>query len=283
MDSMHFFEGRSIAIATMHAKEQVIAPRLSAALRLSCHVPAQLDTDLLGTFSGEVERLLSPLDAARAKCQLAMDLSSVDLAIASEGSFGAHPIYPFISAHEEILLLVDRKNQWEFKVKTLETDTNYQSWKIDSIDQLSQIVDSSTFPTHAVIVKKTASDALDAVKGIQSATLLNQTVHEFLQKYGSCQVETDMRAMHNPTRMRVIDALTEKLIQQISSTCPICSTPGFRISQVERGLPCELCDAPTQGILAEIFTCQACNYAEHRKNPDAHIKENPMFCDYCNP
>ena len=56
MDSLRIFNGRPIAIATKHGKEAVIAPRLLEALGLKCVNSDQLDTDSLGTFSGEVER-----------------------------------------------------------------------------------------------------------------------------------------------------------------------------------------------------------------------------------
>ena len=89
MNQHNFFEGRSIVIATKHKKQNAMAALLEKELGVSCIVPENLDTDMLGTFSGEIERDLSPLDAARKKCLLAMELTGTDLAVASEGSFGA--------------------------------------------------------------------------------------------------------------------------------------------------------------------------------------------------
>lgn len=48
------FGGRSLVIATRHQKEKVIAPLLEDALGVKCFTIADLNTDLLGTFSGEV-------------------------------------------------------------------------------------------------------------------------------------------------------------------------------------------------------------------------------------
>lgn len=120
-----FFENRKIAIATMHGKEQVIAPVLQESLGIEFVVPQQLNTDQLGTFSGEVERLLSPLEAARKKCLMAAELTGATLAIASEGSFGPHPAFYFLPADEEIVLLMDLENKWEFKAKKISTETNF--------------------------------------------------------------------------------------------------------------------------------------------------------------
>ena len=50
------FEGRKLLIATKHKKEIVIAPILEKELGVTCFVAPDLDTDELGTFTGEVER-----------------------------------------------------------------------------------------------------------------------------------------------------------------------------------------------------------------------------------
>lgn len=84
------FEGRKLIIATMHQKETVIAPILEKALGVHCFIDQTFDTDLLGTFSGEVERKLDPIATAKEKCLRAMRANNCDLGIASEGSFGAH-------------------------------------------------------------------------------------------------------------------------------------------------------------------------------------------------
>jgi len=283
MDSRHYFEGRKLVIATKHAKEKVIAPRLTHAFQLDCFVSDKIDTDLLGTFTGEVERVLSAYESAKRKCNWAMDVMHANLAIASEGSFGPHPSFPFMAAHEEMLLLIDRKNNWEFLVKSLTTDTNFYSLQVETLEQLEPLVQRVQFPSHALIVKKASHDATHCCKGIQSSNDLQRTVQHFIDTYGSCQVETDMRAMYNPTRMHMISELTDKLINQMRQTCPACSTPGFRITDIERGLPCALCGSPTRGIAHEIFSCQACSYSDNRKRPDAPEKEDSMYCDFCNP
>jgi len=212
-----------------------------------------------------------------------MALTGFDLAIASEASFGPHPMYPFVAAHEELLLMQDQKNAWEFVLKTIETNTNYNTWTIRSIEELKDILEPAKFPSHGLIVKKSASDTSHCVKGIQSGELLETTVKEFLRLYSTCQVETDMRAMHNPTRMEVIARLTDQLIDQINTSCPRCDAPGFRISDIVRGLPCAICDQETRGIRAEIYTCSQCLFEEQRKKVGSPEKEDPMFCDYCNP
>ena len=94
-----FFEGRTLVIASMHRKEEVLKPLLEQGLGITVQVEEGLNTDLLGTFSGEVARLADPLTTARKKCELALDLSGCDLALASEGSFGPHPAAFFLPAN----------------------------------------------------------------------------------------------------------------------------------------------------------------------------------------
>ena len=70
--------------------------------------------------------------------------------------------------------------------------------------------------------------------------------NEILNLFGKVFVETDMRACYNPTRMRVIEQTTHKLVAKINNKCPQCATPGFETAEVNRGLPCNLCNSPTK-------------------------------------
>jgi hypothetical protein len=113
------FKGRKLCIASMHKKEKVLKPLLEKELGVICKVAENLNTDFLGTFSGEVERIISPLDAARQKCVLAMELSNCDLAVSSEGSFGPHPIYGFIPCDDELLFFTIKKIIWKSLLASL--------------------------------------------------------------------------------------------------------------------------------------------------------------------
>tara|TARA_B110000116_G_C16594769_1_gene472242 strand:+ start:294 stop:461 length:168 start_codon:yes stop_codon:yes gene_type:complete len=54
------FKGRPLIIATKHEKEKIIAPLLEDNLGGISFVNPDFDTDMLGTFSGEVERKTDP-------------------------------------------------------------------------------------------------------------------------------------------------------------------------------------------------------------------------------
>ncbi len=277
------FKGRKLLIATKHQKEKVIAPLLQKGLGVECIVPENFDTDILGTFTGEVERKDDPVTTARNKCLLAMQLYDCDMAIASEGSFGPHPAMFFVYADDEIILFIDKKNDLEIIARELSTDTNFNGEEIKTEKQLKDFAKRAKFPSHGLIVRKAKEDFTEIIKGITNWEQLSTTFNQFLKKYRVVYVETDMRAMYNPSRMLVIEKALQKFIDKIKSCCPQCSTPGFGITEAKPGLPCNLCGSPTRSTLSYIYTCQKCSFLKEEMYPHKNITEDPTYCDYCNP
>ena len=277
------FNGRRLLIVTKHQKEKVIAPLLEKELGVKCMVTENFDTDVLGTFTGEIERVHDPVTTARNKCHMAMELSDCDLAIASEGSFGLHPALYFIHADEEILLLVDKKNDLEFIVRELSTETNYNGEEIKTEKELIDFAKRVKFPSHGLIIRKAKEDSNLITKGITDWDQLKNIFNQLLNKYGIVYIETDMRAMYNPTRMSVIEKGDQKLIYKIRSICPQCNTPGFGITNATQGLLCKLCGFPTRSTFSYIYTCNKCSFTREELYPHKKLKEDPSYCDNCNP
>ena len=277
------FKGRTLVIATKHAKEEVIAPILEEALGVLCVTTEDLDTDLLGTFTGEVERTLDPIETAREKCNRAMDAMGCDLAIASEGSFGPHPAVFFVAGDDEILVLVDRANELEIVAREVSTATNFSAEDVDTEEDLLAFAEKAQFPSHALILRKSAKSSQGIYKGITDRESLLDTFRGLQRRYGGAYVETDMRAMHNPSRMKVIADATHRLVELLKSECPQCGTPGFTVTDVIRGLPCELCALPTKAPQAHVSTCAKCGYSAQEDYPNGKRTENPMYCEFCNP
>lgn len=267
----------------MHQKEQVIAPLLNTAFNIVSVLPKDLNTDLLGTFSGEIERKESPLEVAKRKCMLAMEETGCDIAIASEGSFGAHPTIPFIAADDELVLIVDRKNGLEIFGREVSTETNFKGESIASIEEANEFAQRVGFPSHGIIIRSEEGAKEEVHKGIQDRVLFETLVNEKLSAQGKAWLETDMRAMFNPTRLNVIEKATEKLISKMQSLCPKCDFPGFSVTKSIPGLSCSLCLMPTQSTLAYEYTCRYCDYMEEKKYPHGKVQEEPMYCDFCNP
>lgn len=260
-----------------------MAPILEKELGVTCFVDRNFDTDELGTFTGEVERELDPFSTAREKCLRAMKINNCDLAVASEGSFGPHPAAYFIHADDEFLILIDTKNNIEVIVRELSTATNYNNQQIQSQEELMAFAERIGFPEHGLILRKSKAENTEIYKGITDWDTLKKTFDLLYAKYHAVCAETDMRAMHNPTRMQVIEKATQKLVQKIKSTCPQCQMPGFGITDAKKGLACSLCGSPTNSILSHVYKCQHCQFEKEEMYPDLKTTEDPMYCDYCNP
>ena len=54
MASGHYFDNRKVVIATKHQKEEVIGPVLKEAFGMEHFIPENFDTDVLGTFTGDL-------------------------------------------------------------------------------------------------------------------------------------------------------------------------------------------------------------------------------------
>ena len=277
------FKGRKVIIATKHQKEKVIAPILEKELGVSCFVDETFDTDVLGTFTGEIERELDPISTAREKCLRAMKLNNCDLGIASEGSFGPHPSMFFINTDDEFLIFIDTVNNIEVIVRELSTSTNFNGKQIQNQKELLQFAQQVIFPSHGLIIRKSKEDNSEIHKGITDIEILKKLFVQLFSKYNSVYAETDMRAMYNPTRMNVIEKAAEKLVQKIKSTCPHCQMPGFGITDAKKGLECSLCGSPTNSTLSYIYVCQHCQFTKEEMYPNKKTTEDPTFCDFCNP
>jgi len=279
----NLFQGRKLLIATKHHKEKVIAPILEAELGVECFVLPDFETDVFGTFTREVERRESPFSTLRQKCYKAFEESDADLVVASEGSFGPHPVLFYVPVDEELVLLIDKKNNLEIGAKEISTTTNFMSAEIHLEEELIEFANKAKFPSHGLIVRNSQDYSDHFEKGITSWEKLFEVFRHFKQNYGTVYLETDMRAMYNPTRMQIIEQVTQKLVLKIKSLCPECQTPGFGITETIQGLPCQICQYPTRSILSYIYSCQKCGFSKEEKYPNGKTTEDPGLCDCCNP
>lgn len=277
------FMGRTLIVATMHEKEAVIAPILEKELGVICKTIPNFNTDNFGTFSGEIVRKFSAIETVKLKALAALEKSGETLVIASEGSFGPHPESPFMPANEEIVILIDTKNNLEIKGWHLTTETNFNRQEIKNMNELMEFAELIGFPAHNVIIKANGKKGeIEILKNFQSEEELKLTATQLLKKHNSLIIETDMRAMNNPTRMKAIESAVIDLVKNIKSLCPNCKAPGFSVSGVVRGLKCSSCKLPTQSVKAYIYKCTKCNFSCERARENV-TEEDPMYCDFCNP
>lgn len=79
------YVGSRVVLANMHGKDTAIAPVLRARLGLVVTTAPDLDTDVLGTFTGEIPRAGTIREVAKAR--LGMAATGLPIGIASEGSY----------------------------------------------------------------------------------------------------------------------------------------------------------------------------------------------------
>ncbi|RUR76773.1 DUF6671 family protein [Chlorogloeopsis fritschii PCC 9212] len=281
------FTNRIAVLATMHQKEKVIAPILEAELGIKVIVPQDFNTDAFGTFTREIKRPGNQIEAARLKAQKALELTGETLAISSEGSFAPHPDIPFISSNREIVILLDKNQNLEIIGEEFSTETNHNHIVVENSEQALKFAKKVGFPEHGLVVmlRELPQNNNEVIKGIVSEEKLIEAVNFMIKNSptGKIHLETDMRAMYNPTRMKNIAKATQNLVSKINSRCPKCSTPGFEITKRIQGLPCALCYTPTSLTLAVIHQCQKCGFSQEKTFPNGIEYADPAQCMYCNP
>lgn len=280
------FSGRTAVLATMHGKQAAIAPVLEEALGLRIEAAVGLDTDRFGTFTGEVSRVGTQREAARAKAETALSLTGADLAIASEGSFGPHPVVPFARANRELVLLLDRREGLELAGHVLTTATNLDHAVVSKWEEALAFADRVGFPDHGLVVRlgPDARGSRVLARGIVTPEALEAALAEALHAWpGGVVIETDMRAHVNPTRMRAIRQAAEDLVRLVDTCCPACDAPGFDVTAVVPGLPCAWCRLPTALALAHVLSCGRCGREQRRAYPDGETLADPGRCEHCNP
>jgi ribosomal protein L37E len=272
------YAGRLAALASCHGKDAAIAPAFRQWAGLDVRVPDGIDTDRLGTFTGEVPRPGSMAETARLKAEMGMKAAGLSLGIASEGSFGPHPVMPFLAAAQELLLFADAERGIEVIETGLSEDTNFAVLDIVPGADLDAFLARVRFPDHAIVVRADTRIS----KGIRSRPDLDRLIAEGVDA-GEVRIETDMRAHMNPTRMGQIATLAERLARRIATPCPACGTPGFGRIRTEAGLPCAECGVKTRLVRSIIEGCARCGYERETPRPDGRTEASPAECDLCNP
>lgn len=283
---MSIYNNRVAILATMHNKEKVISPLLKEHLEINVIVPQGLNTDVFGTFTREIKRPDTQIITARLKAKKALEMYDEEIAIASEGSFAPHPLIPYIYANREIIIFLDQENDLEIIGEVFSMETNFNHQTISSLEEAEEFAHKVGFPEHGLVISfdNISTGKTEFIKGITSKeNLINSVETAIKNTNGKFHIETDMRAMYNPTRMKNIAFATQDLINKINSLCPQCNTPGFMINQKIPGLPCELCHQPTSLIKAVIFQCQKCNFTQQQLFPNNQEFADPSLCEYCNP
>ena len=261
-----------VALITKHHKARWIAPYL-APLGYEVFESSLFDTDTLGTFSGEVERTLSPMDAALAKAKKACELTQTDWGVGSEGSFGGGPAPGMINWNDELLCLHQASTGITIYAHAA-GPTSVQELTLDGKVPLKQKL--LGLPDQLWILRTEKS----IEKGLSAEQLLDSLKH-IDSSSKKIKIEPDLRAMNCPQRQKMIAKAAEDLIRRLSETCPKCDAFNFVIKEKQSGLPCTLCTLPTEQAKSWTRICDGCSYRS-----DEIVEQkgaDPTYCQFCNP
>jgi hypothetical protein len=279
------FAGREVAVATLHGKERAIASPFAELLGIARCIVAPVDTDRFGAFTGEVRRELEPRAAAEAKARAALAQFGGDLAIASEGSFVPYPPAPLLTLDEEWLVLVDARSGRVHAHRHATLDVAFAARRCTSLSALSSFVSQQPFPAHSWVVRPRERWSLGEpiFKGVADVADLEARAAELLKSYGEVWVETDLRAHHNPTRMRAIAAAAREFASELATPCPRCAAAHFRVARSLAGLPCSACGEPTELTRLRVRACEVCGEQRELPRADGRLQADPGSCGACNP
>lgn len=277
------YAGARFALLTQHGKEQAIAPILEFELNCRVELVTGYDTDLLGTFTREIPRAGTQLEAARKKARTAMELSGLDFGLASEGSFGPDPFMGVMPWNVEMVILIDAVRGLEF-VGAAQGRANFAHLSTADIAAATSFARESGFPEHHLVIRPASENDPRIRKGIRVWIDFEHAFFEAREQAanGLVFIETDVRAHANPTRMNNIRSATSDLAARLSSLCPVCGSPGFWVTKRLPGLPCAECGSPTREIRVEIHACPSCAHQVTRE-PTERRSADPGSCDICNP
>ena len=274
---------RRVALLTQHGKEGAIASVLDTALGCRVERVSGFDTDTLGTFTRDIPRAGTQIEAARKKARVGMELSGLPLGLASEGAFGPDPMTEMFAWNVELLVFIDEERGIAV-TGVAQGATNFSHLLTTDWAAAETFAQHAGFPAHHLVVRPEREDDPRMRKGIATWAELEAAFAWALAASASGRVfvETDVRAHANPTRMDNIRLAAEDLLKKLHSLCPSCGTPGFWIVERVDGLPCEACDAPTRETRAEVHGCLKCAHRVARERADRQYAD-PGRCDSCNP
>lgn len=264
----------------MHGKHAALAEGLAPIALAWLATPAGFDSDRFGTFTREVPRAGTQLEAARAKADAVLAaLPEADLGVASEGAFGPHPALPIVPAGRELVLLRDRQGA-ELIGQDLTLDTNYAQAEFDSLDALIAFAERTGFPEHGVLLLAPGG-VPPVTRDVADRAALIAAAQARLATGGRLWIETDMRAHRNPRRMAAIARAAADAARRWAARCPACGRPDF-VPRREAGRPCAWCGGPTEEPWREFADCAGCGHcAMTLIEPER--RADPGCCPNCNP
>ena len=241
----------------------------------------EVDTDVLGTFAGDVPRLGSALDTARKKALLGRRYSDDPWLLASEGSINQW--LPGIHRDVEIVVALHRSHEVMVVGMADSFDIFCTRFVVDhntSEEEIHLMCAGADLSRHHLVIS--ASDhSFSPIGGLSSTEVVLDAIKERRARTRRLVIQTDLRAHLCPSLQATIVAASRDLALRLNHPCPRCYQPGYGEEQAITGLACRDCRMPTQEIAARQYLCPWCH---HRETQDVTGSlADPSNCSLCNP
>lgn len=276
------YRGQSVALATLHQKGALIAPTFLSTLGVQV-VEIAVDTDSLGSFAGEVERVGTQIETARKKALLGIEKSGFKFGLASEGSIGADPQIGLLTSDIETIVFIDTVNNLEIIEHYKSFDIIAQKIEFVGSTDLEAFFIKSDFPIHKLIVRseygysQVVGKAIATIEDLMGAIEKAQSL-----KLNPIIIESDLRAHCSPSRAANIRVAAERLALKMATLCPDCQCPGWGAIKPLLGLSCSECGQESDSaVRAHLFGCLRCTYTVAGDPITDSI--DPSRCNWCNP
>lgn len=283
MTFQHPYASQKAVLTSKHHKLHLIQPHFRESLSLEV-AELPLDTDLLGTFSGEIERVSTPRETAIKKAKLGMQATGMSLGIASEGSIGPNPSLPWIQSDFELMVFLDAERDLVITETFLSHDIIAASIEVSPEDPLEPFLDKADFPRHALMAQPVNSEEPLIYKGITSLSDLQKAIADCAShsNINKVRLQSDLRAMHSPSRQFNIEKVGQLLVKRVAALCPACNKPGWGRTDYLYGVLCSDCGQENSEIAREeILGCSSCDFTAAGKAINSEI--DPGRCNFCNP
>ena len=280
---VHPYADQKAVLTSKHQKLGQIRPAFADLIGLHV-VEMDLDTDRLGTFTGEIKRLNPPRETAILKARMGMDASGSSLGIASEGSIGPDPLIPFAISDIEHVVLVDDERNIVISETFRSFEITVATVSVNRGEDISGFLLQAGFPLHKLIVRPQTPVSNYCVKGIGNITQLRKVIEECSEysPQGLVTIESDLRAHCSPTRQLNISWAALALALRVNQLCPYCNSPGWGGVTHKKGVKCGEClRLNSEAISQEILSCVCCDYKEDGLVIAQSL--DPRYCTWCNP
>lgn len=277
---MHPYHGSTGILATKHHKEKILGPIFAQELNMHLVVPKDFDSDVFGTFTGEIERPFSQEITAYKKAEAALKDSAHSIAVSSEGSYNPHPFLSNATVHTEIVALVDAARGLQIKGTHTAVIETPLVQSVSNNKELRQTLRRLKAHNHSAIVRAQDANGLTIIKDLSLEQIADNS-RQYFTRFGTFWLEEDLRFHKNPKRSPAIKKAAHDLIDKIRQVCPNCGQPGFVSQRASGNYPCALCQRPTSLPALKHLYCGACRHTDIK--PFEHFTISASYCDHCNP